>query len=202
MRAQAYATAHVVRRYCLGVLIYEMLVGESPFASAAAGGNLSLFQAILRAPTLVRIPSPVTRSRVPTDPVAEAEELDIVRRLLCRDTIARLGCGRDGGGEVLAHPWIARHIDLERLKSRELPAPWRPACATASDTRYFGEYSDSESETEGPCASGASEGYGARTAVKALTLAGSSRALAVRSEERSEQHFGTKDSVLPWYDGF
>lgn len=132
-----------------------MLVGTSPFASAAAAGNLAIFSAILSAPPLARIPVPRTgpaaaaRAAAADPALAAAEELDFVRRLLCRDSIARLGCGREGAAEVRSHPWLARHIDFAALLAFTLPAPWRPACTTASDARYFEKFSDSESDGEG-----------------------------------------------------
>lgn len=207
---------HALFRYCLGVLVYEMLVGASPFADAGgAGGNLSIFRAILTQPPLTCIPARRggSRASASVSAVEAAEELDFVRRLLCRDTIARLGCGRHGAAEVRAHPWLASHIDLAALEVHALPAPWRPAVTTKADARHFDKYSDSESDGEGhggvmsgvarkecvACAgrevsAGAGIGHASDGRCSACTLISSGGSIG-RGRTSSA-------APCPWYDGF
>ena len=207
----AHPATRALSRYCLGVLVYEMLVGASPFADAGgAGGNLSIFRAILTQPPLTCIPARRGRASAAVSAVDTAEELDFVRRLLCRDTIARLGCGRHGAAEVRAHPWLASHIDLAALEAHALPAPWRPAVTAKADARHFNKYSDSESDGEGAVMSGAARkecvacagrdvsagagtGHASDGRCSACTLTGSGGIGRGRTSSAAP---------FPWYDGF
>ena len=65
----------------------------------------------------------------------------LVLALLVKDVSRRLGCMRGGATEAKAHPYF-RGLDWARLRRRELPAPWKPVLASASDVSHFDEYDE------------------------------------------------------------
>ena len=118
--------------WALGVLIYEMLCGESPFADDTQEGT---FKKILRA-----------KIRFPQE-VADVEAKSLIKELLTRDVVRRIGCRRKGVAEVMQHSWF-RKVDWRKLVRKELPAPWVPPLSSEDDTRHFEEY-DEDSDDEG-----------------------------------------------------
>ena len=127
------------RSWSLGTLIFEMLVGFAPFEGA---DQMATIRNILTGE--LQIP--------PVLAAADPDAADIIRQLLARNVVDRLGCRREGAGEIFRHKWFAS-IDFAALLRKELPAPWRPAPAADDDARYFETYeeSDGEGEHEGPC---------------------------------------------------
>jgi len=55
----------------------------------------------------------------------------VLEALLCRDPTQRLGCGKDGGEEVMRHPFFAG-IDFEKLLNKTYQPPFKPkvVCTT------------------------------------------------------------------------
>jgi serine/threonine protein kinase len=89
--------------WSLGVLIYEMLVGDSPFEGE---DEEELFDQILK--KKVDFPKRL-------DDVSKS----LLNSFLDRNPKTRLGCSRDGKKEVMSHPFFAK-IDWEKLEKREV----------------------------------------------------------------------------------
>lgn len=106
--------------WALGVLVFELVVGESPFPG---DDDDDIFHGILHCP--------------PDGSGLSADALALVMRLLQQNPRKRLGYGPDGAARVKAHPFF-RDIDWDRLLARETPCPFVPmlvsAVAMASDT--------------------------------------------------------------------
>jgi hypothetical protein len=118
--------------WALGVLIYEMLCGASPFA---AEDQMATFRAIVRGS--ITFP----------DTMTDVQARDLIRRLLAREVVDRLGCRRDGDRETFAHPWFAG-FDFEGLLAKRLPAPWVPELTSDDDTQHFEAYDEEEDEEQ------------------------------------------------------
>uniref|UniRef100_A0A8C4MMX3 non-specific serine/threonine protein kinase n=1 Tax=Equus asinus asinus TaxID=83772 RepID=A0A8C4MMX3_EQUAS len=108
--------------WSLGILLFELLTGASPFtlegerntqAEVAGGG----------APFPPRI-----------GPVAQ----DLLQRLLCKDPKKRLGAGPQGAQEVKNHPFF-QGLDWAALAARKIPAPFRPQIRSELDVGNFAE---------------------------------------------------------------
>jgi len=68
---------------------------------------------------------------------------NLILQILVKDVAKRLGCLRGGAADIKAHPFF-RSMDWDRLRRRELPAPWRPRLAGALDTSNFDEYDETD----------------------------------------------------------
>uniref|UniRef100_A0A7S1U7B0 AGC-kinase C-terminal domain-containing protein n=2 Tax=Phaeomonas parva TaxID=124430 RepID=A0A7S1U7B0_9STRA len=70
---------------------------------------------------------------------------DFVRRLLVKDPLRRLGCGRGGVGDAWAHPWLAGY-NPDLVQRRILQAPWVPPLQGAMDLSHFEVFDEEETE--------------------------------------------------------
>ncbi|XP_010887544.1 serine/threonine-protein kinase N1 isoform X3 [Esox lucius] len=113
----------------LGVLIYEMLVGESPFPG---DDEEEVFDSIVN--DEVRYPR-----------FLSTEAIGIMRRLLRRNPERRLGSGEKDAEEVKKQPFF-RGLDWEALLQRKLPPPFVPSIKGREDVSNF----DEEFTTEPP----------------------------------------------------
>ncbi|PSR71716.1 hypothetical protein PHLCEN_2v12420 [Hermanssonia centrifuga] len=112
--------------YALGVLIYEMLSGLPPFHEPDAS-PVVLYEKIAQGPTCIRWPAFNTNAT------------DLILKFMERDPSKRYGNLRHGAGDVFAHPWF-REVDWERLKNREITAPYLPRISGAGDASAFEKY--------------------------------------------------------------
>jgi serum/glucocorticoid-regulated kinase 2 len=92
-----------------GILLYEMLQGKPP----------SIYQDEEK----VSLPDSLSR-----------DAKDLLSKLLEKDPSKRLGV--NGGEEIMAHPFFAS-INWQKLKRKELKAPFVPTVDDAADTRYM-----------------------------------------------------------------
>ncbi|KAJ3614684.1 hypothetical protein NHX12_018255 [Muraenolepis orangiensis] len=106
----------------LGVLIYEMLVGESPFPG---DDEEEVFDSIVN--DEVRYPR-----------FLSTEAIGIMRRLLRRNPERRLGSGEKDAEEVKKQPFF-RTMDWEALLQRKLPPPFVPRISGKEDVSNFDE---------------------------------------------------------------
>ena len=115
--------------WALGILVYEMLVGNPPFFD---DNPYSLYQLILQC--VYEIPPHV-------NPHARA----FISQCLTVDRVRRLGAGvcfTQGANEVKSHRWF-RGVDFDLVEARQIPTPWIPEVERDDDTSQFDEYPDS-----------------------------------------------------------
>uniref|UniRef100_A0A4W5RVU1 protein kinase C n=1 Tax=Hucho hucho TaxID=62062 RepID=A0A4W5RVU1_9TELE len=106
----------------LGVLVYEMLVGESPFPG---DDEEEVFDSIVN--DEVRYPR-----------FLSTEAIGIMRRLLRRNPERRLGSGEKDADDVKKQP-LFRGVDWEALLQRRLPPPFVPNIRGREDVSNFDE---------------------------------------------------------------
>uniref|UniRef100_A0A452GZA2 Protein kinase N1 n=1 Tax=Gopherus agassizii TaxID=38772 RepID=A0A452GZA2_9SAUR len=106
----------------LGVLIYEMLVGESPFPG---DDEEEVFDSIVN--DEVRYPR-----------FLSTEAIGVMRRLLRRNPERRLGSSERDAEDVKKQPFF-RVIDWEALLARQLPPPFVPIIKGREDISNFDE---------------------------------------------------------------
>uniref|UniRef100_A0AAR2L0D6 protein kinase C n=1 Tax=Pygocentrus nattereri TaxID=42514 RepID=A0AAR2L0D6_PYGNA len=113
----------------LGVLIYEMLVGESPFPG---DDEEEVFDSIVN--DEVRYPR-----------FLSTEAISLMRRLLRRNPERRLGSSERDAEDVKKQPFF-RNIEWEALLQRKVTPPFVPSVRDKEDVSNF----DAEFTTEAP----------------------------------------------------
>jgi len=121
--------------WAFGVLIYEMLVGRSPFYTYGSD-QVSLFKRIVQ-----------VKYGFPQNIVNDLAQ-DLITRLIVRRQANRFGCLARGDMDIRDHPWFAV-IDTDKLLNKRIPAPWVPRIKDALDTSHFDSYKHVENEPAG-----------------------------------------------------
>ncbi|XP_073951241.1 protein kinase C delta isoform X2 [Choristoneura fumiferana] len=106
--------------WSFGVLLYEMLIGQSPFSGCDED---ELFWSIC--------------NEMPSYPrFLSQESLNILTRLLDKDARTRLGGTECMYGDIRDQDFF-RPVHWDRLERRELDAPFKPKVRHPLDTQYF-----------------------------------------------------------------
>ncbi|XP_050668165.1 uncharacterized protein LOC126967638 isoform X1 [Leptidea sinapis] len=106
--------------WSFGVLLYEMLIGQSPFSGCDED---ELFWSIC--------------NEMPSYPrFLSSESLSILTRLLDKDARTRLGGAECMHGDIKDQEFF-RLITWEKLERRELETPFKPKVRHPLDTQYF-----------------------------------------------------------------
>lgn len=106
--------------WSFGVLLYEMLTGYSPFHGE---DEEQLFQAIQEFDVLY--PSSISE-----------QSTLMVKRLLERDPVKRLGMKTSPYGSIREHPFFSK-IDWARLETRQIEPPFKPKVKSVYDVSNF-----------------------------------------------------------------
>ncbi|KAG0053495.1 Serine/threonine kinase [Gryganskiella cystojenkinii] len=106
--------------WAFGVLIYEMLLGQSPFRG---DDEDEIFEAILEDEILY----PINMSR---------DSVSILQKLLTRDPEKRLGSGKTDAEEIKRHPFF-KGVNWQDILDKKVPPPFFPRVRGPTDTSNF-----------------------------------------------------------------
>ena len=106
--------------WAFGVLIYQMLLQQSPFRGEDED---EIYDAILADEPLYPI-------HMPRDSVS------ILQKLLTREPELRLGSGRRDAEEIMEHPFF-KGIDWDDIYHKRIPTPFKPLIKNEKDTSNF-----------------------------------------------------------------
>ncbi|CAL3970740.1 hypothetical protein PZA11_007177 [Diplocarpon coronariae] len=116
--------------WSLGILIFEMLCGFTPFWDG--GSPMKIYENILK-------------GRVKYPPYIHPDAQDLLQRLITSDLTKRLGNTLGGAEGVKSHQWFAE-VTWERLAKKDIDAPYVPPVkAGVGDASQFDKYPE---ETE------------------------------------------------------
>ncbi|XP_072345533.1 ribosomal protein S6 kinase alpha-5-like isoform X2 [Scyliorhinus torazame] len=112
--------------WSLGILMFELLTGASPFTLEGEKNSQG----------------EVSRRILQSDPPLPAEisqsGRDLIQKFLVKDPKKRLGSGPKGVSEIKHHPFF-RGINWEDLVAKKIPAPFKPVIRNEMDVGNFAE---------------------------------------------------------------
>eukprot|EP00545_Synedropsis_sp_CCMP1620_P004630 CAMPEP_0119013792 /NCGR_PEP_ID=MMETSP1176-20130426/8976_1 /TAXON_ID=265551 /ORGANISM="Synedropsis recta cf, Strain CCMP1620" /LENGTH=829 /DNA_ID=CAMNT_0006966911 /DNA_START=183 /DNA_END=2672 /DNA_ORIENTATION=+ len=112
--------------WSLGVMIFEMISGYTPFYKDGMD-QISLFRAIVKG----NFKYPRTRKSLFSE-----KSKDLINRMLVIDPTQRLGSLARGEKDIYRSAWF-EEINFDKLKRKEIPAPWIPKIKDPLDTSNF-----------------------------------------------------------------
>jgi len=119
--------------WAFGVLMYEMLLGQSPFRG---DDEDEIFDAILEDEPLY----PITMPR---------DAVSILQKLLTRDQNRRLGSGKADAEEIKRQPFF-KDVVWDDVFNKRIPPPYFPTINGSADTSNFDEEFTKEQPTLTP----------------------------------------------------
>uniref|UniRef100_A0A3Q1BHN6 Ribosomal protein S6 kinase n=1 Tax=Amphiprion ocellaris TaxID=80972 RepID=A0A3Q1BHN6_AMPOC len=125
--------------WSLGVLMYELLTGGSPFT---VDGDENSHTDIAKRISKKDPPFPKDM-----EPLAK----DLIQRLLVKDPKKRLGSGPNGAENVKKHPFYQK-INWEDLAAKKVPAPFKPVIRDELDVSNFADEFTEMDPTYSPAA--------------------------------------------------
>ncbi|PGH30636.1 AGC/PKA protein kinase [[Emmonsia] crescens] len=119
--------------WSLGILIFEMLCGFTPFWDS--GSPMKIYENIIKC-------------RVKYPPYMHPDAQDLLSQLITPDLTMRLGNLHGGSQDVKDHPWFAE-VTWDRLARKDIDAPYIPPVKGGQgDASQFDRYPE-ETETYG-----------------------------------------------------
>ena len=119
--------------WALGILIFEMITGASPFADSINTDHMVICKKIVRG--ALEFPS---ARKYPE------KAKDLTQKLLVRESHLRIGCLAGGSQDIKDHAWF-RGLDWRELYRKRIKAPWIPDIKSHLDTSNFEPYDEDDS---------------------------------------------------------
>jgi serine/threonine protein kinase len=110
--------------WAYGVLLYEMLVGETPFVDESESRQYQL----------------ICQGEFSFPIGIDETTQDLIRGLLEVDVSKRLGCTAAGAEEIKSHPWFGG-IEWDKIYNHQYQPPLVPLVEDMADTQNFADYS-------------------------------------------------------------
>jgi protein kinase A len=112
--------------WCLGILIYEMLVGIDPFSDEEP---MAVYQNILKG--RIKFPS-----------IFDKDAKSLIKHLLVADLGKRYGNLKAGVNDIKEHRWLS-DLDWKKLIARNLKPLYIPKLKSDGDTSNYSQYPES-----------------------------------------------------------
>ncbi|GAB1297708.1 Ribosomal protein S6 kinase alpha-5 [Apodemus speciosus] len=125
--------------WSLGVLMYELLTGASPFTVDGEKNSQA------------EISRRILKSEPPYPQEMSTVAKDLLQRLLMKDPKKRLGCGPRDAEEIKEHLFFEK-INWDDLAAKKVPAPFKPVIRDELDVSNFAEEFTEMDPTYSPAA--------------------------------------------------
>jgi protein kinase A len=113
-----------VDNWSFGVLVYEMLLGYSPFYTHNID-QMELYKRIVK-----------IRYNFPNWCESSSEAKDLVKKILILKPTERLGGLANGDADIRQHPWLAS-LTVEDMLAKKVVSPWKPKIKDPTDVSNF-----------------------------------------------------------------
>lgn len=127
----------------VGVLLYEMLVGISPFADEYGDDQIIVCKNIVSGKVdYDRLKKAVHELEGKSVKVSSAKPIaDMISKLLAGKSHQRLGCQKEGAGAIKKHKFFNEAIsDWSALRNKQIAPPYLPQIKGPLDTSHFDEF--------------------------------------------------------------
>lgn len=124
--------------WTLGILAYEMMVGQPPFVD---DDPMGIYQQILN-------------GKLNFPRFIEKSGKSLIKKLLVADLTKRFGCLKSGAADIKKHKFFAG-INYDNMVAKSLPAPVLPLVKNDKDTSNYDQYPDSIDQPPIPVYAGA-----------------------------------------------
>jgi serine/threonine protein kinase/CRP-like cAMP-binding protein len=115
--------------WALGCLIYELLVGNTPFQD---DNQNEIFKKIIHSHKSLAFPKGI-----------DSDAVDLIKKLLAPNPAFRIGNLMGGVSEIQQHPFF-NDFSWQTLQARQVPAPYVPHIKGAMDVDCFDDMGDEE----------------------------------------------------------
>jgi len=119
-----------VDHWAFGILCYEMIAGYSPFADLEGMDQVIICQNIVKGKLAFPKGFPTACK-------------DLIKKLLVRDPVNRMGMTKGGVETICAQPWF-KDVKWDNYINHTEEAPWKPVCKDILDTSNFDPYEQEE----------------------------------------------------------
>ncbi|KAM9293823.1 ribosomal protein S6 kinase alpha-5 isoform 4-T4 [Gastrophryne carolinensis] len=137
--SKEFLSDEAVDWWSLGVLMYELLTGASPFTVDGEKNSQA------------EISKRILRNDPPYPPEMSEAVKDLIRGLLMKDPKKRSGCGPEGSDEIKQHEFF-KIMNWDDLAAKKVPAPFKPVIKDELDVRNFAEEFTEMDPTYSPAA--------------------------------------------------
>ena len=127
--------------WSLGVLIYEMIIGKTPFMEEGLN-QMALFKKICKGTFSYPRPKMGVTVGLPSSDLK-----DLIDKLLVVRAAHRLGSLAGGDKDIRSHPWYSR-LDWNNLVKKGYTAPWVPKLKDAMDSSCFDNWDHMSKDNE------------------------------------------------------
>jgi len=145
---RAKGHSYPVDFWALGILIFEMLNGDTPFLDSSQD-HIKIYKQILTY-CKSRLADP-EKKLLKFPEKASAEAQDLINGLLNPRAALRYGCKLNGIDDILGHPFFQGKNDFnwQSFKSGTLKPPFVPNVSNPFDTRNFEDFADPDQQEKG-----------------------------------------------------
>lgn len=130
--------------WAFGILVFELLVGRTPFKVKNDPDHLKTYEYILKGALCFKLKLRLSFFFLGIDIIAfpscvPKKAKSLIKKLCKTFPSERLGCQKGGVKAIMANAWYG-DFDWDKFRSLEMEPPYRPTLSNNTDTKYFDKF--------------------------------------------------------------